>query len=74
MKSKLPRPVLRKIWNLSDVDCDGFLDIEEYALAMHLIDVTLAGNELPNTLPEHLVPPSKRTVLFVNKSNVSVNQ
>ncbi|KAL5285571.1 EHD4 family protein [Megaselia abdita] len=60
IKSKLPNSVLSKIWKLSDVDADGFLDLEEFALAMHLINVKLDGNELPNALPEHLVPPSKR--------------
>lgn len=52
--------MLSKIWKLSDVDADGFLDAEEFALAMHLINVKLDGNELPNVLPEHLIPPSKR--------------
>lgn len=60
IKSKLPNSVLSKIWKLSDVDADGFLDAEEFALAMHLINVKLDGNELPNVLPEHLIPPSKR--------------
>lgn len=60
IKSKLPNSVLSKIWKLSDVDADGFLDAEEFALAMHLINVKLDGNELPTILPEHLVPPSKR--------------
>lgn len=61
IKSKLPNSVLSKIWKLSDVDCDGFLDIEEFALAMHLINVKIDGNELPNILPEHLIPPSHKT-------------
>lgn len=60
IKSKLPNSVLSKIWKLSDVDCDGFLDVEEFALAMHLINVKIDGNELPNILPEHLIPPSQR--------------
>ncbi|XP_055677201.1 EH domain-containing protein 3 [Lutzomyia longipalpis] len=60
IKSKLPNNVLSKIWKLSDVDADGFLDVEEFALAMHLINVKLDGNELPTTLPDHLIPPSKR--------------
>ncbi|CAG5083179.1 Similar to EHD1: EH domain-containing protein 1 (Bos taurus), partial [Cotesia congregata] len=45
----------------SDVDKDGQLDAEEFALAMHLINVKLDNYDLPTTLPEHLVPPSKRT-------------
>lgn len=60
IKSKLPNSVLSKIWKLSDVDCDGFLDIEEFALAMHLINVKIDGNELPNILPDHLIPPIHR--------------
>lgn len=62
IKSKLPNSVLSKIWKLSDVDADGFLDVEEFALAMHLINVKLDGHELPTVLPDHLMPPSKRLV------------
>lgn len=60
VKSKLPNTVLGKIWKLADVDGDGFLDDEEFALANHLIKVKLEGHELPADLPTHLVPPSKR--------------
>lgn len=61
VKSKLPSSVLGKIWMLADVDIDGFLDIDEFALAMHLINVKLDGNDLPIELPDHLRPPSKRS-------------
>lgn len=60
VKSKLPNSMLSKIWKLSDVDRDGMLDADEFALAMHLINVKLDGNDLPSDLPEHLIPPSKR--------------
>ncbi|XP_017833754.2 EH domain-containing protein 1 isoform X2 [Callithrix jacchus] len=60
VKSKLPNTVLGKIWKLADVDRDGLLDDEEFALANHLIKVKLEGHELPADLPPHLVPPSKR--------------
>jgi len=60
VKSKLPNNVLGKIWKLSDVDKDGMLDADEFALAMHLMNVKLDGNDLPSELPAHLVPPSKR--------------
>ncbi|XP_058792333.1 EH domain-containing protein 3 [Phymastichus coffea] len=60
VKSKLPNTVLGKIWKLSDVDKDGYLDSDEFALAMHLIKVKLDGHELPVELPDHLIPPSKR--------------
>jgi hypothetical protein len=60
-KSSLPNPVLAKIWRLSDVDKDGALDADEFALAMHLIKVKLEGHDLPDELPEHLIPPTKVT-------------
>ena len=60
IKSKLPNNVLGKIWKLSDVDKDGMLDADEFALAMHLLNVKLDGHDLPTELPTHLVPPSKR--------------
>ena len=63
MKSKLPINVLGNIWNLADCDKDGYLDDEEFALAMHLIKVKVNGNDLPEKLPGHLIPPGHRHVL-----------
>ena len=59
MSSKLPNSVLSKVWSLADTDRDGQLDEEEFCLAMYLIDYKLSGNDLPSTLPEHLIPASK---------------
>lgn len=61
VKSKLPNTVLSKIWKLADIDKDGMLDSDEFALAMHLIEVKVEGNDLPLKLPDHLIPPSKRS-------------
>ncbi|XP_076271389.1 EH domain-containing protein 1-like isoform X1 [Rhynchophorus ferrugineus] len=60
IKSKLPNTVLAKIWKLADVDRDGFLDKDEFALGMHLINVKLSGSDIPTELPDHLVPPKKK--------------
>jgi len=60
VKSKLPNAVLGKVWRLSDLDKDGQLDSDEWALAMHLINIKLNGHDLPSELPDHLIPPSKR--------------
>lgn len=62
VKSKLPNSVLSKIWKLSDVDKDGMLDADEFALAMYIIEIKLKDNELPNELPDHLIPPSKQNL------------
>ena len=59
-KSRLPNSVLGKVWKLSDLDKDGMLDADEFALAMYLINLKLEGTELPNELPNHLIPPSRR--------------
>lgn len=59
IKSKLPNSILGKIWKLSDIDRDGMLDADEFALAMYLVSLKLDGCELPNELPTHLIPPSK---------------
>lgn len=58
--SNLPAKVLNKIWTLSDIDRDGMLDLEEFLLAMYLISIKLRNFEVPNELPRHLIPPSKR--------------
>lgn len=58
--TRLPNSILSRIWKLSDVDGDGMLDDEEFALASHLIEVKLEGFGLPPKLPADLVPPSKR--------------
>lgn len=60
VKSKLPNSVLRRVWMLSDIDEDGMLDRDEFAVAMFLIDHKLSGNDLPETLPDRVVPPSKK--------------
>lgn len=66
-KSKLPNTALGHIWKLSDIDRDGCLDEDEFALAMYLIKVKLDGSDLPDKLPKHLVPPSKIELVLNNE-------
>lgn len=60
LQSQLSKDVLRKIWDLADIDQDGKMDNEEFALCLYLIDMTKDGVKLPPTLPIALVPPGKR--------------
>lgn len=59
-QSGLPKPDLEKIWTLSDPGNKGKLDMDEFAVAMHLIYRKLNGYPVPNQLPPELVPPSTR--------------
>ncbi|XP_059200441.1 epidermal growth factor receptor substrate 15-like 1 [Centropristis striata] len=60
INSKLPLDALGKIWDLSDVDKDGFLDKEEFTVVMHLVYRAMEMEPVPTTLPTNLIPPSKR--------------
>ncbi|KAF5372949.1 hypothetical protein D9758_001736 [Tetrapyrgos nigripes] len=60
LESKLPGEILAQVWDLSDLNNDGRLTREGFAVAMHLIGKKLAGSELPTTLPQSLIPPSMR--------------
>mmetsp|Transcript_111600 Transcript_111600/g.360232 ORF Transcript_111600/g.360232 Transcript_111600/m.360232 type:complete len:547 (+) Transcript_111600:26-1666(+) len=58
VQSQLPSKVLHHIWTLADVDKDGSLTVEEYALAMHFIKMKQDGLDLPQTLPLQMHPVS----------------
>ncbi|XP_029943510.1 epidermal growth factor receptor substrate 15-like 1 isoform X2 [Salarias fasciatus] len=60
INSKLPLDVLGKVWDLSDIDKDGHLDRDEFAVAMHLVYRALEKEPVPPVLPPSLVPLSKR--------------
>ena len=59
-QSGLPKTDLEKIWTLSDPSNRGRLNMDEFAVAMHLIYRKLNGYPVPNQLPPELVPPSTR--------------
>lgn len=59
-QSGLEKSDLEKIWTLSDPSNKGRLDMDEFAVAMHLIYRKLNGYPVPNRLPPELVPPSTR--------------
>jgi len=47
--------------SLADVDNNGCLSVDEFCVAMHLVDMTKLGRTLPAVLPLDLVPPAYRT-------------
>lgn len=58
--SRLPEAELAHIWDLSDIQQRGALSRDEFAVAMYLIHKRLAGDQLPQTLPKSLIPPSNQ--------------
>ncbi|CAH2310815.1 epidermal growth factor receptor substrate 15 isoform X1 [Pelobates cultripes] len=60
LNSKLSVEVLGRVWELSDIDRDGLLDRDEFAVAMFLVYSALEKEPVPMSLPPALVPPSKR--------------
>ncbi|KAF2711149.1 hypothetical protein K504DRAFT_454149 [Pleomassaria siparia CBS 279.74] len=59
--SGLPEDILAGIWDLADINSEGQLTRDEFAVAMYLIrQQRKPGVSLPATLPPNLVPPSLR--------------
>ena len=54
--------MLAHIWNLADIQNRGKLNSDEFAVAMHLIYKKLNGYDLPQKLPENLIPPSQKAL------------
>ena len=58
-QSGLPTDVLSRIWRLADWDTDGWLDENQFVVAMHYCKVVAAGGEIPDKLPAYLLPAGK---------------
>lgn len=62
--SRLPEEALAQIWDLADINSEGRLNRDEFAVAMFLIRQERTKRDprdvLPQKLPSNLVPPSMR--------------
>jgi len=54
-QSNLPGNDLALIWNLSDIDNDAMLSFAEFCVAMYLVHGKLAGEPIPNPLPQTFI-------------------
>ena len=61
-QSGLEKPDLERIWTLADNGNKGRLNMDEFAVSMHLIYRKLNGYPIPNQLPPELVPPSTKHI------------
>lgn len=57
-QSGLSKDELKRIWRLSDLDKDGKMGSEEFALCMLLMEEARNGKGVPDKLPMNYVPPS----------------
>jgi hypothetical protein len=61
-QSGLERKDLEAVWTLADPHNRGRLNMDEFAVAMHLIYRKLNGYPVPSRLPPELIPPSTRNL------------
>ena len=83
--SRLPEDALAQIWDLADINSEGQLNRDEFAVAMYLIKQQRSKRDgrdvLPQSLPSNLIPPSMRrqpiapqqptAPVFDNAANIS---
>lgn len=48
---RLPREILRQVWDLSDQDNDSMLSMREFCVALYLMERYREGRPLPSVLP-----------------------
>ncbi|OHE92614.1 UBA/TS-N domain-containing protein [Colletotrichum orchidophilum] len=64
-QSNLPEDALAQIWDLADINSEGRLNRDTFAVAMYLIRQQRTRRDgtvsLPASLPPNLIPPSLRT-------------
>ncbi|XVF18156.1 hypothetical protein REPUB_Repub10bG0188000 [Reevesia pubescens] len=53
---RLPREVLKQVWDLSDQDNDSMLSLREFCTALYLMERYRDGRPLPSALPSTIRP------------------
>ncbi|KAL6011965.1 hypothetical protein ACLOJK_002432 [Asimina triloba] len=51
---RLPREVLKQVWDLSDQDNDSMLSLREFCTALYLMERYREGHSLPGVLPDSI--------------------
>ncbi|GAB2243533.1 hypothetical protein Droror1_Dr00023661 [Drosera rotundifolia] len=52
---KLPREVLKQVWDLADQDSDSMLSLREFCIALYLMERYREGRSLPAALPNSIL-------------------
>lgn len=51
---RLPREILKQVWDLSDQDNDSMLSLKEFCIALYLMERFREGRPLPKVLPPNI--------------------
>ncbi|KAK7299784.1 hypothetical protein RJT34_10611 [Clitoria ternatea] len=52
---RLPREILKQVWDLSDQDNDSMLSLREFCIALYLMERHREGRSLPRVLPNNIM-------------------
>ncbi|XP_030527327.1 epidermal growth factor receptor substrate 15 isoform X1 [Rhodamnia argentea] len=52
---RLPREVLKQVWDLSDQDSDSMLSLREFCFALYMMERHREGRPLPTALPSNVM-------------------
>ncbi|KMT19263.1 hypothetical protein BVRB_1g014450 [Beta vulgaris subsp. vulgaris] len=52
---RLPREVLKQVWDLADQDNDSMLSLREFCIALYLMERYREGRSLPTSLPNSIM-------------------
>ncbi|KAL9920789.1 epidermal growth factor receptor pathway substrate 15 isoform 1-T1 [Glossina fuscipes fuscipes] len=63
LQSGVPQKMLAHIWALCDTNQSGKLTLEQFALAMWLVERKQKGIDPPQVLTANMVPPSMRAIV-----------
>lgn len=68
---RLPREVLKQVWDLSDQDNDSMLSLREFCIALYLMERFREGRPLPATLPSNIISDVSSFAPPTNYGNAS---
>ncbi|XP_025423267.1 epidermal growth factor receptor substrate 15-like 1 isoform X2 [Sipha flava] len=74
LKTGIHQSILAHIWSLCDINQHGKLDMEQFSLAMWLVERKLMGIDPPTTLSPEMIPPSNRTIAPTTVVQVTVQE
>ncbi|XP_024017646.1 actin cytoskeleton-regulatory complex protein PAN1 isoform X2 [Morus notabilis] len=68
---RLPREVLKQVWDLSDQDNDSMLSLREFCIALYLMERYREGRPLPAVLPSSIIYDGSSFAQPTDYSNAS---